>query len=75
MANHYSEPGMTAALRVGSVGLEGVSPLVYEEVEVVRHHTGGRLEMKLRHSLLPEVKWAGPLLHVGDETIVVQQRN
>jgi hypothetical protein len=40
-------------------------------VEVVRHHTGGRFETKLPHSLLPGVRWTAPLLHVGGERIRV----
>jgi hypothetical protein len=34
---------MPGAFRVGSVGLEGVSTPVYEEAEVIRHHTGRRI--------------------------------
>ena len=54
-----------------AVGLEGVGPAVGEEAEVVRHHTGGRLQVKLRHSLLPEVRWTTPLLHTGGEMMRV----
>ena len=51
------------------VGLEGVSTAVDEEAGVIRHHSGGRIEAKPLHSLLSEVRWAGPLLHVGGEMI------
>jgi hypothetical protein len=34
---------MPATFQVRAVGLEGVGPPVYEEVEVIRHHTGGRI--------------------------------
>jgi hypothetical protein len=54
---------------VGSVGLEGVSTPVYEEVEVVCYNSGGHFETKLPHSLLPEVRWTARLLNVGGETM------
>jgi hypothetical protein len=38
---------MSAASRVRPVGLEGVGPAVHEEVEVARHHSGGRFQTKL----------------------------
>jgi hypothetical protein len=55
--------------RVGSVGLEGVGPAIHEEVNVVRHHAGGRFETKILHFLLPEVRWMAPLPYVGGETM------
>ncbi len=60
---------MPGALRVGSVGLEGVSTPVDEEAEVIRHHAGRGFETKLPHSLLPEGRWTAPLLHVVGEKI------
>jgi hypothetical protein len=62
---------MPGTFRVRPVGLEGVGPPVDEEAKVIRHHTGGRFETKLPHSLLPEVRWTAPLLHVGGEMIRV----
>jgi hypothetical protein len=62
---------MPGAFWAGSVGLEGISAAVDEEVKVIRHHAGGRFEAKIRHSLLPEVRWTTTLLHVGDETMRV----
>ena len=62
---------MLAAFRVRPVRLEGVRPPVHKEAEVVRHHTGWRFETKLPHSLLPEVRWKAPLLHVGGEMMKV----
>jgi hypothetical protein len=58
---------MPGTFWVRPVGLEGVSPAVDEEAEVIRHRTGGRFETKHPHSLLPEVRWMAPLLHVGGE--------
>jgi hypothetical protein len=62
---------MPSAFRVRSVGLEGVGPPIHEETEVIRHHPGGGFETKIPHSLLPEVRWTGPLLYVGGETMRV----
>ena len=62
---------MPGTFRVRPVGLEGVGPPVDEEAKVIRHHTGGRFETKLPHSLLPEVRWTAPLLHVGGEMMMV----
>jgi hypothetical protein len=58
---------MTVTFRTGPVGLEGVSAPVYEEVEVIHHHTGGRFETEVLHLLLLQPRWMGPLLHVGCE--------
>jgi len=58
---------MPAAFRVRPVGLEGVRTPVDEEVEVVRYHAGRHFKTKHWHSLLPEVRWTAPLLHVGGE--------
>ncbi len=46
---------MLCAFRIRPVELEGVSTPVDEEVEVVRPHSAGRSEVKLPHTLLPEV--------------------
>ena len=62
---------MPGAFWVRPVGLEGVGPAVDEQAKVIRHHAAGRIGTKLPHSLLPKVKWTGPLLHVGGETIRV----
>ncbi len=62
---------MTAAFRVGSIGLKRVSTPVDEEMKVVRHHAGGRFETKHLHSLLPEVRWTAPPLHVRGVSISV----
>jgi hypothetical protein len=62
---------MPGAFWVGSIGLEGVSPAVDEETEVIRHHAAGCFETKHPHSLLPEGKWMAPLLFVCGETITV----
>ena len=35
------------------------------------HHSGGHLETEHWHSLLAEVRWTGPLIHVGGETMRV----
>ena len=48
---------MPGGCLAGSVGLEGVSPAVHEEVKVIRHHASGRVEMTPPHYLLPEVMW------------------
>jgi len=48
---------MPGTFWVRPVGLEGVSPAVDEEEEVIRHRTGGRIETKHPHSLLPEIRW------------------
>jgi hypothetical protein len=60
---------MPGAFRVRSVGLEGVSSPVDEEVEVIRDHAGRRFETMLPHFLLPEIRWMVPLLNVGGETM------
>jgi hypothetical protein len=44
---------MPGTFWVRPVGLERVSTPLDEEVEVVRHHTGGRFETKPLHLLLP----------------------
>jgi len=62
---------MPGTFRAWPVGLEGVCPTVDEEVEVIHHHTGGRIEMKLAHSLLSEIRWAARLLHGGGEMMRV----
>ena len=62
---------MPCTFGVRPVGLQGVSPTVGKEVEVIRHHAGGRFETKHWHSLLPEVRWTAPLLHVGGEMMMV----
>ena len=48
---------MAGTFWVRPVGLKGVSTTVDEEVEVIRHHAGGRFEMKVPHFLLSEVIW------------------
>jgi hypothetical protein len=62
---------MTGSFRVRPVGLEGVSTPVDEEMEVIRHQTGGSITAKVPHSLLPEVRWTASFLHIGGETIRV----
>jgi hypothetical protein len=62
---------MPGTFWAGSVGLEGISSAVNEEAEVVRRHAGGRIEAMIMHSLLPEVRWKGPLTYVGGEMIRV----
>jgi hypothetical protein len=49
---------MPAASRVRPVGLEGVGPAVHEEVEVVRHHSGGRFQRSF--GTLCSLKSGGP---------------
>jgi len=60
---------MPVAFRAWPVGLEGVSPAVDEEVEVVRHCAGERFETKIPHFFLPEGRLTVPLLLVGGEKI------
>ena len=62
---------MLRTFRVRPVGPEGVSPAVDEEAELIRHHSGGRFQTKLWHSLFSVVRWTAPLLHVGGETVRV----
>jgi hypothetical protein len=53
---------MPGALWAGLVGLESVSPAIHEEVKVVRYQTSRRLQTKVPHTVLREVKWA-PQMH------------
>jgi hypothetical protein len=39
---------MTGTFWMGPVGLEGVSPVVDEELEIIRHHAGGALRRSSR---------------------------
>jgi hypothetical protein len=60
---------MSGISRAGSVGLERVGTAVHEEMEVIRHHVGGRFETKITHSHLPEGRRMGSVLHVRGEII------
>ena len=62
---------MPGIFRVRPVGLEGISPPVHKETEVIRHHTGRCFQTKVAHSLLAEVRRTAPQFHVGGETIRV----
>ena len=62
---------MAAGFRVRSARLECVGTSVNEEAKVVRHHAGGRVETKLQHYLLPEVRWSVSLLHIGSGMVRV----
>jgi hypothetical protein len=53
---------MPSAFRAGSVGREDVGPAVHEEVEAIRHHSGGCFETKPPHLLLRETRWP-PQVH------------
>jgi hypothetical protein len=59
---------MPGTYRVRPIGLEGVSPTIDEEAEVIRHHSGGRSKAKHWHSLLPEVRGGHHLHNVGGKT-------
>jgi len=62
---------MLATSRMWPMGLEGVSPPVHEEVEIILHHLSRRFKTKPLHLLLREVRWTRQLLHVCSETIRV----